>query len=413
MATEASGAPRQGRAIILLDLDETLVVQSTRCGELQYDDVIRHSDQHQDYLRPGAIEFLERLAARAHLALVTNKPHPYSDRVHAHLCARSPSIAAALGSVHEHELNRMRPSNEVWVSKCFNAIFCDVEDARRSILIDDDSNYVHSNIGHAIPALQRSDYVRDWNEGLLGRILPLVEGALDAFEGSAAQRELMARPVPVPVPVSPGTHAPVSKRERHGDEGKAAEEREDGYAEEEWSGHEEELPSKTRAWLECASQRHDFNVADFYLDSAVHCTCAGRKARHEHARRIFSGEAVHNERVCARLHACMHSTHPCFEQSEIGRDDPIARYLIAHAYGDNYEGHERALLQAREDKAAEQRAVQAEHDALPDEQAKSSFRRSERYWIINRRNVDYELDGVQYTVCEIPGSFHKFGLPSY
>lgn len=379
-----------GRVVVLLDLDETLVLGEQAIQEkpgLGVEDYIHYQHNLADTLRPGTNAFLRRLCEIAHVALLTNKMAPYSDRAHAFLRSQFPTLAP----IHEHELNRMRSSGEEWVDKRLCNVFCHVEDARRCILIDDDIAYIQANIGHAIPALQRSNYIQDWNEGLLGRILPLVEGAISAFEGSEHQRELRSREIPEHKVEIPPEHVTYESFEKDGTVYRYAK------------------PVKNRLWLACATERHDYGFG-------IYSSCACERSREAQgvARRIFSGGPVYNPRIGAHLHARLHSTFERFPMERLGREDPIARYLVPRAYGDNFEAHERAYLDAKERQAELHRQVKAQHDAITDPRQQYEFRLNNPLWCReNVQSVDYELEGETYPQRGMPDPLYVFGRPSY
>jgi len=359
------------RAIVLVDLDDTLIMRYLH-SDMRADDEIRYPAVNvSDMLRPGAIEFLRRIAARAHIALCTNKPYPYSDSVHQYLSARVPELAA----VDEHELNRMRSSEREWVSKHLNNIFCDAHDVRRCILIDDDMEYVYANVGRAIPALDYSQLAHDWNTGLLHRILPIVERALDAHEaGAAATAEPTA-----------DSHAPINPRSPHSDSTARADKRaRSGEA------------ARSRETLLCAT----------YIETCSYC-------RDDHNIQLRAQEAFSAPVRCARtgalLHARFNSEHPRIDMNDVGLDDPIARVLIERAYGETFVRHWTCFKDAWAALHAQINAIKAKRDALPDYDGRFNFGlSSSELKIMYQHTVSYTLDGTTYLASDMPACLKKF-----
>jgi len=390
------------RAIVLVDLDDTLITRDSN-PLLQLDDVISYKSSISvdvfDMLRPDAIMFLQRIAARAHVALCTNKPHPFSDIVHKYLRDRVPEMV----DIHDHELNRMRCSDEEWICKHLNAIFCDVQDARRCILIDDDVEYIYKNIGHSIPAVDFSNFVNDWNHGLLRRILPVIESALDAHDQQEQEHKQQEQEQ---------TQQEQEHKQQEQEHKQQEQEREQEQPER--AGdlkrararecvQADSDPIKSRAVLSCATHEH--------RTFGVSCYCGGDVSREQRARVVFSGDPVCNARTGARLHARIRSTHACFDMSDIGHDDPIARTLIARAYGNDFVQHWTRYKEARVERDARRAVVRAVHDALPDHSQRRHFRLTDpSYRIMHDDRVSYMVGEDTFSSDLMPACMSKFNV---
>jgi len=307
------GDEHAARPIVFLDLDDTLVLPFRT--SVNAPAVVKHEHDEFSYLRPGTFEFVAQLARFATVAFFTNKAYPYSDDVVRAIVVGvrriNPLFVQNIAELHDHELNRMRLIETEWLPKLLHAVFIDEDDVKRTILVDDDVDFVWRNYGHCIPAIDRRNFEEDWRDGLMLRILPLIQTAFEAYFASLVPTQLSLR------------------------------------------AYEEEDEQKlSRKELVCVFRRSLGSPAESCPCGGDHQVAASRRHLIDREWR----EVVSNAHVRTRLRGRLCSVSQAAAEAADSRSlvpheehDPVARVLMRNAYGSRTEAEQlKRNMQERE-----------------------------------------------------------------